>query len=137
MSNDTLGILLGIVGIGLAIGLTIIGTLGKQQFNKLSTQIDNKFNALNTKIDNRFNELNTKINGVEMKLENHLSQIDNNIELLHKENDININTLTKLIENGNENIVNRIDISNLIHAGKLLPTPQEKQKGRYADDESS
>ena len=120
------GTLLAVVGIGLTIVLAVIGTLGKHEFNKL-----------NTKIDNKSNELNTKIDGVEMRLENHLSQIDNDIKLLYKENDANIKVLTKLIENENENIVNRMDISNLIHAGKLLPTLQEEKKGRYADDTSS
>ena len=86
MDYGEIGIILALVGIG----LTIIGTLGKQQFNKLNTKIDNKFNELNTKIDNEFNKLNTKIEGVEMKLENHLSRIDDNMKLLHKENAMKI-----------------------------------------------
>ena len=35
MDYGEMGIILAVVGTGLTIGLAIIGTLGKQQFNKL------------------------------------------------------------------------------------------------------
>ena len=92
-----MGIILAVAGTGLTIGLAIIGTLGKQQFNKLNTKIDNKFNELNTKIDNEFNKLNTKIEGVEMRLENHLSRIDDNMKLFREENAMKIEGLDSSI----------------------------------------
>ena len=125
MDHGDIGIILTIVGIGLTIGFAIIGTLGKQQFNKLNTKIDNKFNELNTKIDNEFNKLDTKIDGVEMRLENHLSQIDNNMKLFHEENAMKIEGLDNSINH-------RIKtLWNLIRARGVPSVPQE---GEYSFD---
>ncbi len=97
MSNDILSILLGIVGIGLAIGLTIIGTLGKQQFNKL-----------NTKIDNIFNKLSMQIEGVEIRLKGELSRINSEIGLLREKNAMQIKDVNRDINYKIERLGDRI-----------------------------
>ena len=79
MDVEEMGIILAIVGLG----FTIIGTLGNNKFNKLSTQIE----------------------GVEIKLKGELSRIYDEIRLLREQNANN----TTNANNANKDVKDKID----------------------------
>ena len=112
MDYGEMGIILAVIGIGLA----IIGLLGNNKLNKLSTQIDNKFNKLSTQIE-----------GVEIRLEGEFSRINSEINLLRQENAMKIEGL-------NNSINYRIKrLEDIMYSGRESPAFRAK-KGRTARD---
>ena len=72
MDYGEMGIILAIIGIGLA----IIGFLGNNNFNKLSTKIK----GVETELRGEFTQINSRIEGVETRLKGELTQINSRIE---------------------------------------------------------
>ena len=113
MDINTIGIIVTILSIGftiigiiVGIGLTILGALGNNRFNKLSLQIGS----------------------VEIKMRGELSRINSVIGLLREQNAMKIEEL-------DNHIHYRIkDLENLIHSSRMSVTPKkgESSDDEYA-----